>query len=184
MRNLLSTFLILFAFFSSIQALYAQVTEYKIKAAYLFNFAKFVEWPESSFPDSSETIKIGILGQDPFLETLNQTVAGKTVKGRKFTVRRFKKVQDLEFCHILFISASERRRLPQIIRKIKGSSTLTVSEVNNFIDSGGIIRLLNKDNKVRFEIGLPAAQQADLKISSRVLRLAENQKDLQTNGKN
>ncbi len=184
MKNLLPTFLILFTFFSSIQALYSQVTEYRIKAAYLFNFAKFVEWPESSFSDSSEPIKIGILGTDPFLETLNQTVTGKTVKGRKFILQRFKKVQDLEFCHILFISTSERRRISQIIKKINGTSTLTVSESSNFIDDGGIIRLLNKDNKVRFEIGLSAAQQADLRISSRVLRLAENQEDLQTNGKN
>ena len=184
MRNLLPTFLVLFTFFSSIQALYSQVTEYKIKAAYLFNFAKFVEWPQSSFADPSEPIKIGIIGKDPFLESLNQTVSGKTVKGRKFVIRRFKKIQDLDFCHILFISSSERRRVSQIIQKVKGSSTLTVSEFKNFIESGGIIRLLNKDNKVRFEIGLPAAQQADLKISSRVLRLAENQEALQTNGKN
>ena len=167
MKNLLPILFIIITVFSSIQSLYSQVTEYRIKAAYLFNFAKFVEWPENAFSDSSEPITIGIIGKDPFLETLNQTITGKTVKGRKFVLRRFKKVEDLAFCHILFISASERKKISQIMQKVKGTSTLTVSEFSNFIDNGGMIRLLNKNNKVRFEIGLSAAQRADLKISSR-----------------
>lgn len=183
MGRFFQTFLATAAFYTAVQAQIAEVTEYEIKAAYLFNFAKFVDWPAETFADSTEPIIIAILGKDPFGKVLGETVSGKTVKGRKLVVERYKKIQDLHFCHILFISTSKRQRLAKILRQTKNQSILTVSELKNFIQAGGVIRLFNRGNKVRFDINLEAAKQAQLRISSRVLNLAENLR-LQTNGRN
>ncbi|MFQ5708970.1 MAG: YfiR family protein [bacterium] len=159
------------------------VSEYQVKAAFLYNFAKFVDWPKEVIADSSKPIIIGILGKDPFGLDLDQTIAGETVKGRKLVVKRFHQIADLEFCHILYISPSEKKNLAKIIEKVKNSSVLSVSEVKRFAEEGGIINLFNENNKVRFEINVQAAERAGLRISSRLLRLATIIGDDETNGK-
>lgn len=148
------------------------VTEYQIKAAFLYKFAKFVEWPNDVAPDSTQPFILGVLGKDPFGRVLDRTVADETVKGRRIVVRRFKTPEDLSFCHILFISSSEKKRLSEIIARLKHSSILTVGEMNGFIQAGGMIALFTRDNKVRFAINVEAAEQANLRLSSRLLRLA------------
>ena len=147
--------------------------EYLIKAAFLYNFAKFVEWPAEALPDIGISITFGIVGDNPFGGAL-ESMEGKTVKGRKVVIRQFKGVQDLKFVHILFVSSSEKKRLPKIMKTIKDWNVLTVGDTEGFTEVGGIINLIIVRNKVRFEINAVNAQQARLKISSKLLKLARD----------
>jgi hypothetical protein len=151
--------------------------EYEVKAAFLYNFAKFVEWPAEAFDDADAPLTIGVLGEDPFGDTLEQTVKGKTANGRKLAIRRFHKVRDLQPCHILFISSSEKRHLSEILDRLKGSSVLTVGEVEGFAKRGGVINFFVEDNRIRFEVNVDAAKRAKLKMSSKLLRLARIVRD-------
>jgi hypothetical protein len=146
--------------------------EYQVKAAFLFNFAKFVEWPGDAFPDGGAPLVIGVVGNDSFGATLEQTVSSKNVNNRQLSIRRLKWGQNLKGCHILFVSSSERRRAGQIVESLKGASVLTVGEMDQFNQQGGIINFLMEENKVGFEINASAAEQSRLKISSKLLALA------------
>ena len=145
---------------------------HKEKAVFLYNFAKFVEWPAESFSDADAPIIIGILGNDPFGKVIDGAIKDKTVKGRKLSIKRFEKIEDVAVCHILFISSSEEKYLPAIMETLKDSSILTVGEVKQFAQRGGIINFILKENKIRFEINVDAAERAKLKISSKLLKLA------------
>lgn len=147
-------------------------TEYQVKAAFLYNFAKFVEWPARSFPMAGAPFTLCVVGEDPFGSDLEEITQGKTVNERKLVTRRVKKTQEREPCHILFISPSEEERLGEILRAVGNSSVLTVSDIEKFSQSGGIIRFTQDGNKIRFEINLDAAERAGLRISSRLLKLA------------
>lgn len=147
--------------------------EYPVKAAFLFNFAKFVDWPSDALGEGAPII-IGIIGDDPFGGVIDQLVAGKSASGHPVVVRRFKWGQDLRQCHILFVSQSEQKRIPQIIASLKGASVLTVGEAEQFTRQGGIIRFVLEGGKVRFEINAGAAEQARLKLSSKLLALARS----------
>ena len=173
MDKIISLLFIIFALSASGHAQNAKITEYEIKAAFLYNFAKFVDWPSEVFADSTQPIIIGIVGRDPFGRVIDQIIKGRKVKGRKLVVKRFNRIKDLEFCHILFISSLEKKRMVEVIEKIKNTSVLTIGETKRFAYEGGIIKLVNQDNKVRFEINVWAAQQANLRISSTLLRLAK-----------
>ena len=147
-----------------------RIDEYRLKAAVLYNLAKFVEWPGESFQAATSPFVICVLGADPFGEALDQSLAGRVVGGRPVVARR---INDVESgCHILFIADSEVRRLSTIMDKLRGASVLTVAEVNGFVDRGGVIGLVTEDDRVRFEINADAATKARLKISARLLALA------------
>jgi len=146
--------------------------EYEIKAAFLYNFAKFVEWPAKPLADTSATIIIGVLGEDPFGGAL-ETIKGKTIEGRQVATKRFKSVRDLEVSHILFISSSEKERLGEIMKVLKDRSVLTVSEMAGFVEAGGTINFIIEGNKVRFEINAVNAERAGLRLSSRLLSVAK-----------
>lgn len=147
-------------------------TEYEIKAAFLYNFAKFVEWPADAFSDSRAPIVVGIVGEDPFGSVLDGMVFGKTVNGRGLVVRRMSEGAELRSCHILFISSSHQKHLARILESLKGSGVLTVGEVDRFTESGGAIRFVLDENRVRFEINLDATGRARLKLSAKLLALA------------
>jgi hypothetical protein len=147
-------------------------SEYQVKAAYLFNFIKFVEWPEDAFADSLAPIVIGIAGDDPFGSALPEVVMGKTAQGRDLVIRRYHTGEDLRGASILFISASEKKRLPQILAGLRGSSALTVADMDGFLDAGGMIQFLSENDRVRFAINVDAASRARLKVSSKLLSLA------------
>jgi hypothetical protein len=149
------------------------LSEYQVKAAYLFNFLKFVEWPEESFADPLAPIVIGVVGEDPFGNALPQVVIGKTVQGRDLVIRIYRPGEDLRGAHILFISASERKRLPTILSSLRGSSVLTVADTAGFLDAGGMIQFLNENGRVRFAINVDATGRAKLKMSSKLLSLAK-----------
>jgi hypothetical protein len=148
--------------------------EYAVKAAFLYNFAKFVEWPPEAMGSGSSPLVLGVLGDDPFGAAIDQVVAGKTANGRQLVVRRLKWGQDLKQCHILFISSSERKRLAEILGALRGASILTVGDMDQFGQQGGMIQFVIEQNRVRFEINIGAAQQGRLKLSSKLLALARN----------
>jgi hypothetical protein len=148
--------------------------EYQVKAAFLYNFAKFVDWPSDAFGGGNGALVIGVVGDDPFGGALDSAINGKTVNGRALVVRRLKWGQDLRFCHILFISSSERKHLPQIIQSLRGASVLTVGDMGQFNQQGGIINFVLEARQVRFEINSRGADQARLRISSKLLALAKN----------
>jgi hypothetical protein len=149
------------------------LSEYQVKAAYLFNFLKFVDWPEDAFADPLAPIVIGVVGDDPFGNALPQVVIGKTVQGRDLVIRIYRTGEDLRGAHILFISASERKRLPTILSSLRGTSVLTVADTAGFLDAGGMIQFLNENERVRFAINVDATSRAKLKVSSKLLSLAK-----------
>jgi len=175
--------------------------EYQIKAAFLYNFLKFVDWPKEKLADSNEPVSIGIIGKDPFGNAF-APVKDKENKGRKVTIKRFKTFEELKKsgekdkslldremealrkCHLLFISSSEKEMLKEIIDAVKDHSILTVADTQGFLESGGIINFIMEEQKVRFEINVTNARQAKLQIRSQLLRLAKRvveEKDAEEN---
>ncbi len=152
---------------------FAAPSEYEIKAAFLFNFASYVEWPPRVSADSGGTFIIGVYGDNSFADLLRRTVAGKTVGGRKVEVRKFSAIRDLKPCHILFISSSEESSTSRILSAVRDWHVLTVGESDGFARTGGIIGFYLENKKVRFEINPNAARRSGLKISSRLLKLAK-----------
>ncbi len=147
-------------------------TEYQIKAAFLYNFAKFVEWPPQAFADAQSPIVIGVLGKNVFDDNLEKIIHGKTVNSRPFLFKEFHAVEEATNCHILFISASQKEKLSKILEGLRGTSVLTVSETDQFIAAGGMINFVIEDKKIHFQINDEAAKKAGLKISSKLLSLA------------
>ena len=147
-------------------------SEYLIKAGFIYNFAKFVAWPTTAFAQSNSPIVIGICGKDPFGMILDRIVDEKKIDGRGFVVKRLRWGKDLKDCNILFISSSEKAHFQEVIQIVKGMPVLTIGETPNFARRGGIINFTLEDSKVRFEVNIEAARQADLNISSRLLSLA------------
>lgn len=164
-------FLISFWFSSMVLAQREQFNLLEVKAADLYKFASFVEWPDGSFSEPKAPITIGVLGKDPFGRLLDALVRGETAKGRSFTVKRFDSLEELEFCHILFVCSSEKKRWPAIREKIKNMAVLTVGDFDKFASSGGVISFILVKNTVQFEINNKVAERAGLKISSKLLRL-------------
>jgi hypothetical protein len=150
----------------------AQPTEYQIKAAFLYNFAKFVEWPPAAFANATSPLVIGILGENPFHDDLAQMVRTKTVDNHPLLIQEYRSAKEATNCHILFISTSEKDRLSEILKHLKGASVLTVAEMDQFTEGGGMINFVLKGNKIRFQINNDAAKSAGLKISSKLMSLA------------
>ncbi len=146
--------------------------EYQIKAAFIHNFVKFIEWPAHTFPEKTSPVILCIIGKDPFGAVLESMMGGKTIKGRGMVIRRFERIEDLGHCHILFVSSSERGSLTQILVALQGLSLLTIGEMDAFAESGGIINFILKRSRIRFEINVDAAALSGLKISSKLLSLA------------
>jgi len=150
-------------------------SEYLIKAGFIYNFAKLVEWPASSFAQPDSPITIGILGDDPFGPILDKIVGDKKINGRAFAVKRLKwskEFRDLKDCNILFVSASEKEHMDTVVDAMKWLPVLTIGDAPGFARRGGIINFTLEDNKIRFEVNVEAAKHADLTISSRLLTLA------------
>jgi hypothetical protein len=148
-------------------------TEYEVKAAFLFNFTKFVEWPASSFEDSHSPIVLGILGEDPFGDSLARIIAGQKVQGRSLIIRKKHFGDDLRLCHVLFVSSSEREHRAQILGSIPSASVLTVSDMEGFAAAGGVMQFVTQDSRVRFIVNLDAVAQNRLHFSAKLLALAQ-----------
>jgi hypothetical protein len=148
-----------------------QLTENQVKAAYLFNFAKFVEWPGSAFVGPGAPLVIGIIGKGPYGEA-HEALSGRTAKGRRVVIRQLTRADEAAGCQILFIAASEKPRLQEILRALPASGVLTVSDLKNFCRTGGMIGLITRGEKLQFEINVANAERAGLKLSSQMLKLA------------
>ena len=146
-----------------------------LKAAYIYNFAKFVDWPATSFKDSDSPLIIAIVGRDPMEDAL-KALEGKEVQGRKISVFFWNKVENLLPCHILYVGFSEQRNLAAIFQKTRDWDVLTVGEAEGFILSGGIILFFLEENKIRFEINNDMAFWNNLRISSRLMQLSRTPK--------
>jgi uncharacterized protein DUF4154 len=172
-RSSSTGFLLLTVLLAAFQAAAATETaaEYDVKAAFLYNFTKFVEWPPEAFTDAGSPFQLCVLGEDPFGKSL-QAIAEEPVGERKITLLRTPKMADPAGCQILFISRSEKERMPQILSELRDAPVLTVGDTGGFLDHGGIINFILEGGKVRFEINQEAAERAGIKISSKLLRLA------------
>jgi len=146
-------------------------SEYAVKAAFLYNFARYVEWPAEAKPESGPFV-ITIVGQDPFDGVIDDALRGKSVAGRSVELRRVRRASEIAQSQIVFISSSEKSQLAQILEHLQGMPTLTVGEAENFAESGGIIRFRMERSRVRLDVNTGAAQRARLRISSELLKLA------------
>jgi YfiR/HmsC-like len=146
--------------------------EYQLKAAFLFNFAKFIDWPPASFAGPQATFSICILGADPFGRSMDDLLQGKTIGDRRVSIERGKQVADVRHCQMVFVSASEKSRVREILGGLKGTNVLAVGETDGFAAAGGAIQFEIEDNRVHFMINTDAADRAGLKVSSNLLSLA------------
>jgi hypothetical protein len=151
----------------------APVSEYQLKAVFLFNFAQFVEWPPNAFAQPNSPFVIGVVGKDPFGANLDDVVRGETLNQHPLVVQRFGNASDVRDCQILYIPASEVPHLPEILAKLKGQSVLTVGDAEDAAQRGVVIGFYTQDRQVRLRINIDAARLASLTISSKLLRPAE-----------
>ncbi|MGA2094042.1 MAG: YfiR family protein [Sedimentisphaerales bacterium] len=165
----------------------AKYKEYEVKAAFIFNFLKFIDWPQEKTAGNNSQIVIGIIGEDPFGPGAD-IFKDKSIEEHKLLVKRFEGIEQikkmpekdrneqmeaLKRCHLLFICQSEQKQVRDIIEIVRNSSVLTVADADGFIEAGGIINFFTEDNKIRFDINQGAAEKTGLKIRSQLLRLAK-----------
>jgi hypothetical protein len=147
--------------------------EYQVKAAFLFNFAQFVDWPPSVFAEESTPLAICVLGDDPFGSYLDEIVRGELVNSRRLTIQRFRAPDELKGCQVLFVSHSQTKNLARALASARTMDALTVSDVDDFAERGGMIQLKTDNGKIRIMINVNAAKASSLVISSKLLRSAE-----------
>jgi hypothetical protein len=151
----------------------ATPTEYQVKAAFLLNFAKFIEWPPEAFPHGNASITLCVFRYDPFGRALDDIIRGKTINERGVVARRINEPAGVKLCQLVFISDRDDKQLPEILDILKGSSALVVGESEDFARRGGGIQFFLEDNKLRFAINVDAVQKARLTLSSKLLALAK-----------
>jgi len=148
--------------------------EHKIKAAYLYNLARYVQWPAEAFGDAKTPFVIGVLGADPIRPDLELIAQTKTVDGRPITLKQFEKPSDVAFCHILFMSPSvESAAQRKVIERLAGHHVLFVGQTAEFLEHGGVVDFVIRENKIRLVVAIEAAQREDLKISAKLLQVAQ-----------
>jgi hypothetical protein len=150
----------------------AAPSEYEVKAAFLYNFALYVEWPPDGFPPSGQAFVVTVLGPDPFGEALDTILHGKTIRDRRLEVRRVGRAEDVGRSQILFIGEADSEDLGRILRRLEAAPILTVGETAHFAERGGMISFRKEKDRVGFEINLGSAERARLRISSQLLKLA------------
>lgn len=148
------------------------LTEYQVKAAFVFNFAKFTDWPTEAL-SREPVVTVCIAGRDPFGSAL-AAFDGRTINGREFRIRRGVGPEELRGCQMLYLAQSEERRISTLIHAAANNAILTVSDIEGFVDAGGMIGLVVADDRVQFDVNLTPAHQVNLKLSSQMLRLARN----------
>lgn len=147
--------------------------EYQVKAVFLFNFSQFVEWPEQTFENPKSPLIIGILGSDPFGSFLEETIRNEEINGHPLALKRFQKFDQVDTCHILFISSDISSKMNLVTKSLKGKNILTVSDANNFVKNGGMVRLFTENNKIKIRINLENIKAEKFTVSSKLLRLAK-----------
>ena len=158
--------------------------EYQVKAAFLFNFAKFIQWPDGTFTNSTSAFTVCVLGKDPFGKALDDAILGKRLAEHPAVLARAKRVQELPECQILFVSGSDSPPLTELLHVLRGRPELVVGETENFAASGGAIQFVLEENRVRFAINTDAVDRAGLRVSSKLLALATIVHDSAARGNN
>jgi hypothetical protein len=146
--------------------------EYDLKAAFVYHFTHYTDWPAEAFEDEESPIVVAVVGDDPFRGALERAVREKTVGGRRLAYRHFDGVDALEPCHVLYVSRSERLQLGQIVRDARDFGALTVADMEDFTREGGMVRFLTENKKVRFEIRRKAVDAAGIRIKAQLLKAA------------
>jgi hypothetical protein len=165
--------LVLILGFPAAAALWAQVEEYRVKAFFLYNFTRYVEWPPEAFKSANDPIVICILGESPFGDAMEEAIRGKEVAGRRLAVRSITGAPAGYPCHVLFVAAGEEKRFRTLAGTLRQSPVLTVGETGGFASEGGVINFKLEDGKLRFEINPETAAKDHLRISSKLLNLAQ-----------
>jgi len=147
--------------------------EYKVKLAFLYNFAQFVQWPPEAFHDANATFSVCVAGENPFKGELEQALRGRTAGGHPIEIKRLMPGDNPRACHLIFVRAGQRKASESMLNGLRGSSILTVGESKGFAERGGVINLTLEENKLGLEINTDAAGQSHLKISSKLLALAK-----------
>jgi hypothetical protein len=175
-RRVLATVILsigtLFSSQPSLRAQSSQASEYRAKAVFLSKFPSFVEWPAEAFPAGQTSFLVCVYGDASFGMTLAERARGETVQGRRIEVKSMRKEGELRACQILFVSRSEAKHYKQVLDAVQGMSVLTVGETPDFLDAGGTISLMLKEDLLQFEVNLKRANEAHLKLNSRMLSLA------------
>jgi YfiR/HmsC-like len=152
------------------------LSEYAVKAAFIYNFAKYTEWPASTFGTPRDPVVLCVFASDAYGPALG-TIDGRPVQGRTMRVRRSVRPDELKSCQMLFVAESDERRVPELMRAVKGSPVLTMSDSEGFAEAGGMIGLVNTGERVQLQINHDATQRSGLKVSSQLLNLAKLVKD-------
>jgi hypothetical protein len=147
-------------------------SEHQVKAAFLYNFANFVQWPDGALGPAGAPLKVCVVGADPFGGALDDAFRGQVVQGRSVQISRGPTLATVGHCHILFLSQSEQGRWPELLKAVRGVPTLTVADGAPLVRQGGMVSFVIEAKRVRFEINRRAAEQAGLRISSKLLALA------------
>lgn len=175
-RSLYPGCLFLLLFFLPTIETHGQVSvakEFQVKALFLYNFTHFVQWPQESFSDPDAPLVIGILGEDPFGPYIDELVKGEAVNNHPIVVERYASIEDVDHCHVLFINFAEKNTVKRTLDSLQARPILTVGDVDNFARMGGIIRFVREDERIGLRINTTAAAEAQLVISSKLLRLSE-----------
>ena len=151
----------------------ASLQEYALKSVFLFNFCRFIEWPDRAFASREEPIIIGVIGDDPFGPMLEETVKGEKLRGRSIRIEHYRKPSEIGRCHVLFVAGSDSGRFDDVLRAVAGRSVVTVGETEEFLDSGGMIALTAERNRVRLSINPSRLRAEHLVASSKLLRVAD-----------
>ncbi len=151
----------------------AQPNEYALKAVFLYNFCRFIDWPDAAFSSPTDPLVIGVLGENPFGTLLEEAVSDETFRGRNIRIESYRSAREIGRCQLLFVSASESARLPETLAAVAGRSVVTVGETENFVEHGGMIALVADRNRVRLLINPGLLRAARLEVSSKLLRVAE-----------
>ncbi len=149
-----------------------RASEAQIKAAFIYKFGGFIEWPANAFARADSAFSIGVLGADGVASELERVVAGRTIQGRSVGVRKLKRGDSLSGLHLLFVGQSEAARLGDLLAGAKGQSLLVVTETEDALTRGSMINFITVEDKVRFDVALPPAERGQLKISARLLAVA------------
>jgi hypothetical protein len=157
---------------SPVRAEAEQSKEYQVKALFIFNFLQFVEWPASAFPTPDAPLRVAILGESPIAGPLTATVRGERIRGHPVEVVQVSRVEDVLHCHLVFVARAEQRNLAPIVTALSGRPVLTVGDMPDFAQRGGVINFYMAGQKVRFEANRAAAQNNGLKLGSQLLGLA------------
>jgi hypothetical protein len=160
----------------------AGTLEYQVKAAFLYNFAKFIQWPSEAFTETTSPFTICVLGQDPFGAVLDEAVRGERIERRPLAIWRAEDPAATAGCHILFVSRSEEGRYRELLALVNTRRVLTVSEAPRFIDDGGHVSFFREGNRIRFTLNADALEHSELQVSSKLMQVADVRRGVRPSG--